>query len=170
MQNIVSAIIVTEFEKNVKRWQSKSNSPVAMKVTFRLSCDYEKEEGYRKLEILIYGHNNYVCVLVNEKWDVINLSDLSYDRNGESYIKKNTKGYIKGETGWQLASYHDSCWRTDGIEKVIYKNKERISGIGSIFEGWYEKVNMTEEFLEEIMLITEDRTSYYVPMKNVFQF
>lgn len=169
MYNIVDSIICDEFDKKVKRWQSKEEKPVAMQLTFRISTEYEVEEGYRHLDMLIYGHCNYVAVLVRERWNVIPNVELE-TVDDEEYIKTSSKGYREGSTGWKLASYHDSCWRSDGVHNVIYKNKDRISGIDSLF-GWYQRIEMTEELFETIETLTSRKGEYYyVPDKGVLHF
>lgn len=45
MENIVSNIITTTFENEVKRWQTKNEKQMAMLISFSLSLDYDKEEG-----------------------------------------------------------------------------------------------------------------------------
>ncbi len=71
MINIVSSIICTTFENEIKRWQCRNEKQFAMKVSFSLSLDYDKEEGYRNLDILIFAPMNYVGVLVRERWTIV---------------------------------------------------------------------------------------------------
>jgi len=143
MRNIVTSIICDEFEKKIGKWQANQEKPVAMQLTFALSTDYDIEEGYRYLDILIYGHANYVTVAAKERWNVIPIVDFEYDESGEPHIKAESKGYRKGDTGWKLVSHHDSCWR-DGVNRLM---NERITSISWLFEGWYKKIDVTSELL-----------------------
>lgn len=172
MQHIVTKIITETFESEIKRNQSENANPVAMKVTFDLSIDYSKEDGYRTLDMLIYAPMNYVGVIVRENWNVVSLSDIDNDND----CLKPDCDYVKGTTYWLYASYHDSCWRTDGVSRVIQENKERIISISpQRLSGWYEKVAMTPKLLTEFNNAISRDTVYkndkfYVPGKFVFKF
>lgn len=151
---IVVSIICNTFDKCVGRHQDNpfSRDPkakkMAMDIRFDLQVDYEKEKGYRHLTVRIYAPGNYVAVLVKEDWNVIANEDLVWsDREQYAVIRKGSKGYVKGETEWELVSYHDSCWRSDGVDNILWKNRERITHIDTLgsTEGWYNKVEMTAE-------------------------
>jgi len=167
MENIVTNIICSTFDNDVKRWQTKNEKQIAMKVSFSLYIDYEKEEGYRYLDILIYGPMNYVGVLVRERWVIIPIDEVK----DEDSLKPGCK-YREGNTGWLLASYHYFCWTSDGVESTIRKNKEQINCLSS-FSEWYEKVEMTPELLETFNKLTSSdrcRENYYEVGKNVLKF
>ncbi|MDD5650632.1 MAG: hypothetical protein PHF86_09485 [Candidatus Nanoarchaeia archaeon] len=100
-----------------------------MVVVFNIALD-PKEEGFRHLNLLLYGHQNYVSVYVKEDWHVC--------------LKHSKTLYTKGSTCWMLAAHHDSCWREDGVQAVIDANKDRIS---SIFSPWYHSIEMDREKL-----------------------
>jgi hypothetical protein len=148
-------IICKEFEKNVGRnqepaFKKKDNADFfAMDLKFNLNPYYEKgEEGYRHLHIRIYGPMNYVAVLVKEDWTVIHES--YQDPKAEDGLLPG-KDYVEGNTGWMLASYHDSCWRTDGIHSILNAYEHRLSGIDSDFSNnWYVKKTLTEDERKEI--------------------
>jgi hypothetical protein len=146
MLNIVENIICNEFEKNVGRWQSKNEKKIAMIVTFNLSIDGDIEDGYRFLDMVIYEDCNYVAVIVKERWDIIPKCDLEYE-DDECFIKENSNGYRKGDTGWKLVSYHDSCWRSDGVHRILWINREKIINIDQLFNGWYQKIEINKEIL-----------------------
>jgi len=145
LADVIQWIIYKEFEKNVARNQepifSTKKIPefLAMDLTFRLYPFTEKQEsGYRHMRI--YAPMNYVAVLVREDWNVINENDIDYNKG----CIKPSKDYIEGSTGWMLASYHDSCWLTDGVHQILCAYGNRISSI-DFFDHWYKKVNLTEE-------------------------
>jgi len=168
MENIVSNIICTTFENEVKRWQTKNEKQFAMMVSFSLSLDYDKEEGYRHLDILIYGPMNYVGVLVRERWTIIPIDEL----DGEDSLKPGCD-YREGDSGWLFASYHDSCWTSDGVQRTIYKNRDRINCLSTGLGEWYKKIEMTPELLETFHNITTNlRTQdyHYEVGKNVLKF
>lgn len=166
MERIVSYIICTTFEKVIKRWQTKNKIQQALQVTFNLRCDYDKEEGYRHLDLLIYGRMNYVGVYARERWDVISIDDL----DGEDQIKLGCD-YTKGSTDWQIESYHDSCW-TSGVENILMQNKHKILTLGCV-DNWYEIVNLSEEMIEMLSDLTRHENMLqqrYEPGKDVFSF
>ena len=175
MENIVSNIICTTFDNEIKRWQTKNEKQFAMQVSFSLSLDYDKEEGYRHLDIgyrhldiLIYGPMNYVGVLVRERWTIIPVDEIA----DEDSLKEGCK-YRESDTGWLLASYHDSCWTSDGVQSTIFKNRHRINCLSTRFNEWYKKIEMTPELLERFNKITSNdrvRDNYYEVGKNVLKF
>ena len=117
------------------------------------------EDGYRHLHIRIYGPCNYVAVLVKEDWTLIH----------ESYME-----YHEGNTGWMLASYHDSCWR-DAVQDILRTYEDRLSVVHT-FHHWYVKKVLTEAERKEIhdllRVYPEDRTRHWDRTKVVgpFQF
>lgn len=62
-----------------------------------------------------------MAVLVKEDWTIISEDDVDHEKG----CLKSGKDYLKGDTGWLLASYHDSCWRS-AIHDIL-------------FSYWYEK-------------------------------
>ena len=166
MYNIISSIICSTFENEVKNWQDNNVKKLAMTVSFALDTDYNKELGHRQLDILIYGPLGYTGVLVKESWDVVSIKDI--DPEDEEVLKPGCS-YITGDTGWMLAAYHSSCWKTDGVQQVIYKNHERINYLRS-FTNWYDKIVMTPDLLQTFNSLTRNRDNYYEVDKNVFKF
>jgi hypothetical protein len=155
---ILSSIIQNTFEKQVGRWQSKNDrlsgyrpsteTPKALLITFRLSVDHDKEDGYRWLELLIYAPSNYVGVLVREHSNVYQLDDVDHYEDDESIVFKKGKGYIESYTDWKCYSYHDSCWRNDGIDRILKEYEERFSGIDFHTATWYTIQTMTPDLIE----------------------
>lgn len=164
MLNILESIICSEFDKKVCRWQTKNVTPFAMKITFRVSVNYEIEEGFRNISILIYGPMNYVGVFVREDWTVIPVGEVEDEDNLKPWCD-----YRKGDTGWRMISYHDSCWR-DGLHRLLRLNKDRISGLSS-FPYWYENMEITPEIMEDLdKCMHRDGDYRYELMKGVLQF
>jgi len=154
-ESILESIICNTFDKFVGRGTGK-----AMDIRFRLNINHEKEEGYRHLNIRIYAPNNYVAVLVKEDWNVIPTEDLIWDEEEEdNFIDKNSKGYVKGETEWQLVSFHDSCLRSDGIHDILWKNRERLTIIDTLdsTDAWYNKVDLSSTEKEKIEELVNKR-------------
>ena len=74
-----------------------------------------------KVTMLIYGRDNYVGV----------------------YTKR------LGE-GWECMAFHDSCWRSDGVERFIFTNREKFSTLGKIWKRWFEIVPVGPELDAEL--------------------
>lgn len=165
MKNIVSNIIAQEFEKNVGRWQSKKITPHAMKITFHLNNNWDLEEGYRHLQILIYGPMNYVGVFVKEDWNIIPVDEIE----DEDSLKPGCD-YRRGSTPWKLMSYHDSCWRSDGLNSILSLHKDRINCLDSIGH-WYTLEEVTEELSKQLdPLMSREGDYLYKFMEGVLQF
>jgi hypothetical protein len=152
-------IICKEFEKNVGKNQDpmfgkKTGTDFfAMDLSFRL-YNYAGEDGYRHLHIRIYGPMNYVAVMIKEDWTIIHESYM--DPNADDGLRPG-KDYLEGNTGWMLASYHDSCWRTDGVESILYTYEPRLGGIDTLNDGWYKKTALTEVERQEIQDTIRER-------------
>lgn len=136
--NMLCEVITDTFMKVCGKHQvnKEPSERKAFRVCFSLRLDYEKEEGYRYLEMVLWGPMNYVQVWVRESWDVIPIEDLEDEDDGGP---KPGKSYTKGAGPWELVGDHDSCW-PDGIKRTVAKNKERING----FSGggdWYKVIS-----------------------------
>lgn len=178
LENMVASMICQEFEHNVGRKQSHNEKQIAMKLTFRLSNDYDLEEGYRHLQVLIYAPYNYVAVFVKEDWTIIPVDEL----DDENDCLKKGCNYREGDTGWKMISYHDSCWRTDGIDRIIQSHRDRLNGLDTIgetcvvngksFTGhWYSTVEVTGDLKKEMEKMMSREGDYrYEFMKGVLQF
>lgn len=159
-ERIVSTIICTEFERtygrDITRDDYASDRDHAMKFTFSLSTNYDVEEGYRNLDIFIYGGgSNYISVYARTDWNVIR-NEWS---NGDTLDKG--RDYIKGQTPWILYGHHDSCWR-DSVYDLLWKNRERITSIDRLFNnhGWWTEVPVNAEFRKELDAIRQGTPGY----------
>lgn len=143
MHDMLADAINATFERECGKHQIKNASNAKVfKVAFRLKTDYEKEEGYRHLEVALWGPLNYVQVWVRETWDVIPVEDLDIDEDGDSRPKKGKK-YNEGATEWKKVADHDSCWR-DGVRSILRENACRITGFDMIGGTFWS----THSFLE----------------------
>jgi hypothetical protein len=134
LTNIIASIISTQYEREFRH-----NKELGMVVKFSLSPDYEVEDGYRNLSILIYDFGfNYVGVYAKLDWTVIRKEWL-YD----------THEYIRNDTDWILMGYHDSGWR-DSINSLLYIHRERIVTIDWLFDGWYKNMKITPTLTESL--------------------
>lgn len=166
MKNTVSNIICSEFENNVGRWQIKKETMYAMKLTFRLSNNWDMEEGYRHLQMLIFGPMNYIGVFVKEDWTVIPVDEL----DDEEDCLKEGCDYRTGDTDWKMISYHDSCWTSDGVDRILSLHSARLNGL-DFGPHWYEKIEVSGEFLKQLEEMMSREGDYrYEYMKGVLQF
>jgi hypothetical protein len=159
MLTIVSSIICSEFRKEFQSPERQKNEGFlsepnkAMMVRFKLTPDFEVEEGYRNLSILIFGAGrNYITVMAKLDWTVIQNEDINDDGEG---LKKG-KEYTEGETPWVHFSCHDSCWTSDGVESIIQMFRNRINCMDSRFDRWYETMTLTPEQIKDFNQITRD--------------
>lgn len=172
MLNVVENIICSEFDKRIKRGQFHEAVPKAMKVEFQISLDYDLEDGYRTLSLLIYAPHNYVGVFVKEDWTVIPVDELE-ESDGDTDIKVGCD-YRQGETGWRLVCYHDSCWRSDGVHNILRLHHDRINGL-KYMDTWYETIELTKKLQDELEEMLDgcgyrDEKYRYEYMRGVLQF
>lgn len=131
--HIIESIITTTYDTEFKNsFILKKNS--AMEVSFNLTVDYDKEDGYRHLFIRLFG-TGYVTVLSNETWIVANANDMHLE---------NPK-YDEGQTGWKFQGCHDSCWR-DSVHKLLREYSDRLTNINTIV-NWYKTIELTADEL-----------------------
>jgi hypothetical protein len=133
MRDLVAYMLAQTFEEKVGKFQKDGHS---LLVTFRTRIDFDKEEGYRYLDLLLYGPLNYVGVYARERWNVISPDDLAYGDDGECIGIKPGKDYDEGAEEWRRYWYHDSTWR-DGIRDVLQKYRDRITSFSG---GTFYKV------------------------------
>lgn len=132
--NIIESIICDTFAKEFVR----NENPLykrSMEISFNLTVDYDKEDGYRHLIIRLFG-TGYITVLANETWivtpnDDLHLKDPKYDED---------------QTGWIFVGCHDSCWR-DFVHKILYEYSDRLMNINTT-ATWYKSIELTEEELD----------------------
>lgn len=137
---LLSDIICQTFEKEIGRGQNRR--PVAeqkaMLVGFRIPINYDKEDGYRQFDLLVYGPMNYVGVYIRERSHVAPL-----DKDGEV-----SEEYVKTVGEWKCVGYHDSCWR-DSIKQEIHRRGNDLQTFDGVIGRWYDSVSVPEEILND---------------------
>ena len=75
-------------------------------ITFSVNPDYDVEDGYRYRDLIVFAPKGmrYVFVMYRDRWNVCPNGSDTYD---------------KGQSEWRKLSYHDSCWRHDGVQDFI---------------------------------------------------
>jgi hypothetical protein len=142
LTNLLSNIICTEFTKLFpERFADK-----AMLIQFGVNIDYDKEDGYRGKDLLIWAKSNYVQVWQRDNWNVISLEDLEDEDDGGP---KAGKDYQSGHSEWKFMSDHDSCWRSDGVDQFVFNNRDILTIFRGSFSNWYTLVTPPPE-LEQL--------------------
>jgi len=155
LTNILSNIIGTEYETQINSWRERKSgeiSKVAMSIIFAVNPEAPLEilpEGspwedcrYPKIEMLIYGKTNYIGVFIREK--IL---------------------HPKQESPWFLVSKHDSCWRSDGVNKVLHAFREHLINISEPFgKNWYKRIEVDDDLEAELKIVEiaarEDNVRY----------
>lgn len=89
-----------------KPGDTKWHNDKALLIDFRL-----RRRKNNKLSILLWAPSNYVSVFTKES-----------ERVGLHRPLSNV------ETDWKVWADHDSCWRTDGVERIIDEYEEILEG------------------------------------------
>jgi hypothetical protein len=148
--HILAQIICKEFRKAFLNQGGVSDLSKGMKTTFRLSVDHAREDGFRNLELLIFGGgSSYISVFAKLDWSVIPLEAIE----GEDGLKPGY-AYTEGSTPWVHFSCHDSCWTSDGVESVLHQFHTRLNLLECQYDRWYETVEMSQEDLRAFRAIT----------------
>ncbi len=121
----------------------------AFKFSFSLNIDHEREEGYRDLDVLIYGAFSYVQVYYRERANVILLDDLQRDAADDQLTPKVGKSYSTVIESWKKIADHDSCWR-EGVQNIIKLFGERMQTLNApqvpySSNGWWALVSPFDE-------------------------
>lgn len=145
MDFLLADVICQTFMAVIGKFQTRNETPMAMKIRFSTHIDHDKEEGYRYLDVVIYGPMNYVQVWTRTAWTVIPLEDLEDDDDGDTFVKPG-KAYNEGASEWKLVADHDSGWR-EGVRETLRDNKQALS----TFSGskWFEAVPVASLNLPE---------------------
>lgn len=134
--NMLGDVIINEFEMRVGR-----NSDKAMLIEFNTKVDWDKEEGYRYTDLLIYAPSNYVQVWARDRWNVCPLEDMEYDEPAMDMVPKPGKDYVQGETEWRMLTDHDCAWREDGIRRFLRVYRAELMRFATIgLHDWYKIV------------------------------
>lgn len=135
---MISDVIQCTFNNLVGKWQVKKNPQEALLIQFRTKTNFDKEEGYRYLDLLVYGPMNYVQVWWRRRWCVIPQEYLEDDGMGDVVVSKGKK-YDEGQGDWQThnAHGHDSGWR-DTIGRFLDENAKDILGFDKLGDTWYK--------------------------------
>lgn len=155
MINLLRDVIAQTFEERVGRDEiqkaakrqnprGECDTPKCLRVSFKLRVDHAIEEGYRHLDIVIFAPHHYVGVYTRERWDTIAIADME-DDDGE-LVPKRGKDYTKGASTWKRYSYHDSCWRSDGIERILLEYEDKIVSFADL--SFYSVKALPAELLE----------------------
>lgn len=152
LTNLLSNVICETFLKEYGR----NNLGQAMMVTFSVSIDYDKEHGYRYLDLLIYAPSNYVQVWARDRSDVIPLDDMDYDDSEDESYPREGKDYVKTTGEWRLMSDHSSCWTEDGVSRIINQYSDRLQTFASL-RSWHEKFLMEDDFIKHLHGLKQKR-------------
>lgn len=154
--DMLADVIIHAFKERVGKNQVHAPQPSALFVPFRTTIDYDVEEGYRFLDLMIFAPMNYVAVLSRPRWNVIALDDLIFEEDGDSYVKPG-KAYDEGAGEWELLSYHDSGWR-DAVRRFLTRHAEDIRGFSGLSD-WYETVALDADAIDEVDRLVREQTT-----------
>lgn len=145
-QHMLSEVICTAFMSAVGKFQERKpeGERKALLVVFRSPIAFGKEEGYRNVELMIYGPLNYVQVWVRDTWDVCPVEDMVEDDEGE-LVPQRGKKYQKDAGPWKMIGDHDSCWR-DSVDTLLKDREADLDGFSSRGEGWYNTISVPVDY------------------------
>jgi len=148
---LINAFIETLIEREVKQ----------MCLSFKMSCNYYGKEDFSKtrfIKVLVDARRRYIGIYIN-------VSDKA---------KRVTE--IKD---WTNTSYHDSCWRTDGMRWIFQNFIEMRNELGDFLDGEKIQMDINEVndkvelnpdvfyFFEEIEFETERDDNDRLSVKNI---
>jgi hypothetical protein len=109
----------------------------ALLVSTNTKIDYDKEEGYRYADMVLYAGYNYVQVWVRTRWNVAPLPPEDVEWEDHDWQ------YDEGSSPWERWSFHDSCWRSDGVDKFL-RSFEHLGFNGLSFRAPYDVIDLVK--------------------------
>jgi hypothetical protein len=160
LDNILCNIICYTFDDLIGRGQYQKHfdgeTMHGMEITFKLhETDYKAPDKFPGVQLLIFAPSTHVGV---------------YYRVSET----------RDEYGpYQHLSKHDSCWRYDGVERFLrmFGRRDEDTGRGDIavlgWHGggicnnkWYDKVEISKEFADELQEVTRAKRDSWRTKKD----
>ena len=118
-------------DPNVKALMIKFRLHSPVKLT--LGSFSHEENRYPRIDLLIFGDNNYIGVYIRER--VLHPEEVS---------------------PWYCIGYHDSCWRNT-VQDFMFKFRDKFSTLDDLFcDSWYEVPEVSEEFVKKLATCRED--------------
>lgn len=147
--SVLSQIIQREFDSKFSRGRTWGNPDVsvdAMIVEFNLDVNYkEYEDGYRYLSLAIVPLTNYVLVAYRVHGTLAAKIDWETFQVPEGQDPDDVDlDYTEFDEGWKFVTYHDSCWRSDGVDNILFKFRDQIVGVSG-FTDWYRRVVVSDD-------------------------
>lgn len=146
--SMLATVIAQEFDQRVGRGRPQR----ALNVEFRTRVDFDREEGYRHIDLRLWAPGNYVAVLARRRWNVIAQQDLEWDDDREDTVIRRGADYTEGASQWYLLSYHDSGWR-GALQSFLVAHEREINRFGGV-GGWSEVIELSDadvELAEEVI-------------------
>lgn len=162
---MVASIIIDTFGSEVGRWgghgtRMPAGTPQeALLVEFRTPTDYDIEDGYRYIDMLIYADANYIGVYVRDRWSVWSDQGAGPGCDCSDCAEGAEIATVSGVSEWRCLAYHDSCW-TEGVERFLcnWKPADGEAPVGSVqdifgrrldgfsgLERWYKIVEVDKK-------------------------
>ena len=123
--SVLSTIICEQYQELIEDKRKRLNNK-GLLIRFSISAWDDppfilkniEDNRYPSYELLIFGETNYVGVYIRD-----------------------TMLHPEEKSEWYCLSYHDSCWRTDGVREFVYQAEKYINTIKSI-KRWFSIVKI----------------------------
>lgn len=130
---MLSRLVCMEYEDIVEDCEWPNNKGVLIRFSVKKGApsvlsleDDERHKRYHSYELLIYGKTNYVGVYMRE-----------------------TLSHPDHETDWYCLACHDSCWRSDAVERFFDNAEKYIIGFmpprSGLFNHPFDHIDISEE-------------------------
>lgn len=146
--SVLSEIICSEFDKSFQ-WDKKNLRDLGMMVKFRINR--ESSDSPNSLQLFIWGSSNYIGAFVRV-----------------SSVMESEKLFLP-DNEWHCLAYHDSCWRSDGVERLMRVFGNSIIHLDTLFLGernWYQTWAVSELTAKHFISVRnarKDWDNYKIP-------
>ena len=155
MRSIVEGLICRIVEDKLPR----NTKDKCLVFNFSLETDYERfhDPSYHNMELVFWRPANYTLVAARKQITAIEHCDIELDNHDcEAWVPDATVregcAYTEAYSEYSMFSYHDSCWRNDGVGTVVkYLENDDYVGFGM---HEYELVDVTPEMEEKFRSLT----------------
>lgn len=138
--NILSDIICQQYEESIEKNRQGLNNK-ALLISFSINVFKNpptvlkniKDERYPSYDLLIFGESNYIGVYL-----------------------KDSMLHPEEKSQWYCLAYHDSCWRSDGVNNFLWRAEKYINIIRN-YDHWFKVIKFTAS---EKQILREVKNNY----------
>lgn len=171
MRTVVEQLICSLVEDNLPR-----NTPDKYMIfNFSLGVDYGRfhQLSYHNMDLYFYRPSNYTLVAMRKNITAVEEKDIQCaepDVLGCGDGMESVINYTEAYSNFIIFAYHDSCWRSDGVGRVVGHLEQNETNVGLGLQE-YNVNPILPELRDKFQDMIRDRGRYrdFIPtMEDLF--